>query len=258
MGDGARIVTRPGRGSRWRVAAAGGLVLVMSACAATQQPSATSSGVGPSNGPSLSSRADPANRSDAVGRTPCVNDGAASNAWPNSAAPIASRPRDPAREDSLPKTISGHPTNRTSVTGPTALQDQIFSPIVRVLIACLGKQDSDGAYGVAGAQGIEQGVMAVRIKGATGSQMERGLLAVYPGQLDPVPPTVRTIQAKTYRVYINDFMVYTSWDTLYFSFAMPDPNGNVARPPEGSATVAPIGTPMSSLAVFDDIVRQLP
>jgi hypothetical protein len=190
----------------------------------------------------------------------CYQGQGATSAWPTASyGPDYTFERDLALEAALPATILGYPTQRFSLVGDPAVQDPWLGAIPKVLVVCLGKSDADATVGVAAApEGPVNGkvLIAVKIRGATGAQMEQAFRDYRWQALGLTPPEVRTVAGKTYHVYRYETPVYTTADTFYTLLVLPEGDGVATPSPAVHGSPAP--TPVTSITIFDDIVRQLP
>lgn len=214
---------------------------------------------GERDGSEVSAGRDPLDPSDDVRKVSCYQ--SASRAWPTATyGPNASFVRDLALEQALPGTILGYPTQRVSLVGDPVVQDATLGAIPKIILVCLGKSDADATLGIAAPTGPLSGyvLIAVKVRGATGAQMERAFLDFEPDTFDLRPPKQKTVAGKTYRVYANDFPVYTTADTFYTLFQLPMGDVFTTPSPASLSSQTPQSTPITNLAIFDDIVRQLP
>lgn len=228
------------------------LTLAQELAAGTNWMNPDTDGGGELDGDEVKAGKDPLDPSDDAPKPSCYHP--ASTAFPTpSYGPDASFPRDEALENALPKTVLGYPTQRFSIVGDAAVQDFWLGAIPKILVVCTGKQDPDVTLGVAVVSGGPLNnliVEAVKIRGVTGAQMERAYLDFEPYSLDLRPPEVRTVAGKSYRIYNNTEPIYTTSDTIYVLFTVPEG--------DGAASPTPYASPIATTTVFDDIVRQLP
>ncbi len=199
------------------------------------------------------SREDPLNPSDDIRKDSCYH---GTGAWPTASyGPDATFERDYPLEQALPATILGYPTQRLSIVGDAAVQDPYLGVYPKIFTVCLGKTDADATVAIAVAQDLPLKnlmLVAVKVKGATGAQMERAFLDFEPGVLDPRPED-RTVSGKTYRIYPNELPVYTTADTFFTLFQFPSGDG---PGPSFLSSPGPTAKPITKIDIFDDVVRQ--
>lgn len=236
-----------------------GLSVAKEIAVGTAMFEADTDGGGENDGAELAAGRDPLDRSDDVRKKSCFYGTPESSARPTMTF-AATYPRDTALENTLPRTILGYPTQRISGAGPGLLAQYPYGALATVVLVCVHKPDSDGSWAVAYAGGSParyDALMAIRVKGVTGAEMEQALLDVRPGEYDLVPPRSRTVNGKTYRVYAHDTFYYTTLDTVYFLISVPSENTSTPTPII-PVSMAPTPTSPTRMAIFDDIVRQLP